>query len=97
MKNIRVSKNIIPVSEFKARAAEWLRRLGDRSEPLIITQNGKAAAVVLSPAAFDELTDRHRFIEAVEEGLADAEAGRITTHDTLVAEIHRRYDAVDDE
>ncbi|NOZ86588.1 MAG: type II toxin-antitoxin system Phd/YefM family antitoxin, partial [Deltaproteobacteria bacterium] len=46
---MRVSENIIPVSEFKARAAEWLRRLAESSEPLVITQNGKAAGVLLSP------------------------------------------------
>jgi len=49
-------------------------------QPLIITQNGKAAGVLLSPAAFDELTERARLAAAVEEGLADSLAGRVTDH-----------------
>ena len=91
MKNLRVSESIIPVSEFKARAAEWLRRLGASSEPLVITQNGKAAAVLLSPAAYDELTERFRFVMAIEEGIDDVEAGRVTSHAQLVAEARERY------
>ena len=91
MQNIRVSENIIPVSEFKTRAAEWLRRLGETSEPLVITQNGKAAAVVLSPSVYDEMTERFSFMMAVERGLADIEAGRVTSHQEVVAEMSRRF------
>lgn len=97
MRTFRVSENIVPVSDFKAKAADWLRRLGESSEPVIITQNGKAAAVVLSPAAYDELTERFRFMEAVEQGLADVEAGRVTPHEEVVAEMRRRFGGGADE
>lgn len=97
MRAFRFSENIVPVSDFKARAADWLRRLGEGSEPVIITQNGKAAAVVLSPAAYDALTERFRFMEAVERGLIDVEAGRVTPHDKVVAEMRRRFGGGADE
>ncbi|MDY0001998.1 MAG: type II toxin-antitoxin system Phd/YefM family antitoxin [Polyangia bacterium] len=97
MRAFRVSENIVPVSDFKAKAADWLRRLGESSEPVIITQNGKAAAVVLSPAAYDELTERFRFMEAVELGLADVEAGRVTPHEEVVAKMRRRFGGSADE
>ena len=97
MRAFRVSENIVPVSDFKAKAADWLRRLGESSEPVIITQNGKAAAVVLSPAAYDELTERFRFMEAVERGLADVEAGRVTPHEEVVVEMRRHFGEGADE
>ena len=97
MRPLRVSENIVPVSDFKAGAADWLRRLAESSEPVVITQNGKAAAVLLSPAAYDELTERYRFVSSVEQGLADVEAGRSTPHAELVAEMHRRFAGSDDE
>jgi prevent-host-death family protein len=37
----------------------------------MITQNGKAAGVLLSPAQFDELSERAKFVASVDEGLAD--------------------------
>ncbi len=97
MRNIRVSENIIPVSEFKARTAEWLRRLSGSSDPLVITQNGKAAGVLLSPTAYDEFTERFRFMKAVEQGLSDVNGGRVTPHTDVVAEMHRRFGGSDDE
>ena len=91
MRPLRVSDNIVPVSDFKARAAEWLRRLAESGEPVVITQNGKAAGVLLSPSAFDDLTENLRFIRAVEEGLADVEAGNVTSHDEVVLEMRRHF------
>lgn len=91
MQPIRVSSDIISVSEFKAKASDLLKKLKTSRQPLIITQNGKAAGVVLSPAAFDELTERTRFLTAVEEGLADAEAGRLHDHAAVAAEMREVY------
>ncbi len=50
------SPSFIPVSEFKARAADRLRKLGETGDPLVVTLNGRPAAAPLSPQAFDELT-----------------------------------------
>jgi prevent-host-death family protein len=96
MRTLRVSENIVPVSDFKAKAADWLRRLDETSEPVVITQNGRAAGVLLSPSAYDELTERYRFVNAVEQGLADADAGRVIPHAEVVAEMRRRFGGGDD-
>lgn len=81
------------MSEFKAQAAELLRRVAVTGQPLVITQNGKPAGVLLSPAAFDELAERAQFMAAVAEGLADSEAGRVTDQATVAAEMKGRYRA----
>ncbi|MBZ4417801.1 type II toxin-antitoxin system Phd/YefM family antitoxin [Myxococcus sp. RHSTA-1-4] len=91
MRSLRVSEDIVPISDFKAQASEWLRRLGESGQPLVITQNGKPAGVLLSPESFDELTEKIRFIGSIEEGLEDARAGRVHTHDDVVSEMKKRY------
>jgi antitoxin YefM len=96
MGELKVSEDIVPMSEFKARAKEWLGRVARSDAPVIITQNGRAAGVLLSPKAYDLLTERGRFVAAVEEGLADAEAGRVIPHEEVVAELAVRFgDATD--
>lgn len=92
MKPVRISENFVPVSEFKAQAAEWLRKLSEGGAPLVVTQNGRPAGVVLSPEAYDELTDRARFVAAVTEGLADAEAGRVHSDDAVSKRMNARFD-----
>jgi prevent-host-death family protein len=90
MRAVRVSEDIVPVSDFKAQAAEWLKRVAETGQPLIITQNGKAAAVLLSPAQFDALSERARFASAIEAGLADSEAGRVRPHAEVAAAMMKR-------
>jgi prevent-host-death family protein len=90
MKPVRISEDIVPVSDFKAHAADWLRRVSDTGQPIVITQNGKAAGVLLSPAHFDELTEQARFMKAVDAGLADSEAGRVHSQAQVVAHMKRR-------
>ena len=90
MRSVRISQDIIPVSDFKAQAADWLRRVAETDQPLVITQNGKAAGVLLSPAEFDRLSERARFVAAVNEGLADADAGRLRDHEEVVARMRAR-------
>ena len=90
MKPLRVSQDIVPIGAFKTRAAHWLRRLAETGEPVVITQNGRPAAVVLSPAVFDRAQERERFLESVAAGLADAEAGRLVDTATLPRRIGTR-------
>ncbi len=77
MKPMRVSDGIVPIGEFKAQAARWLRRLADRNQAVVITQNGRPAGVLISPVDFDRLQERQRFLESIAAGLADVEAGRL--------------------
>ena len=93
MDSLRVSEDIVPLSDFKARAAEWLKKAAATGAPIVITQNGRAAAVLLSPREFDALMERCRFAGAVTEGLADLDAGRVIDHTAMVAEMKARYGA----
>ncbi len=46
--------NIIPVSDLRQDAAKVLKQLKDSKEPLIITQRGRAAAVMQSVETFEQ-------------------------------------------
>lgn len=80
VRDINVSEGIVPLGEFKTKASKIIRDLAGSDEPLVITQNGRPAAVLMSPSAFQELRDRHEFVQSVAEGLADSEAGRVADH-----------------
>ena len=91
MEYVRVAEDIVPLSEFKAHASQLLEKASRPGAPIVSTQNGRAAAVLVSPAEYDALTEKVRFAAAVAEGLADAEAGRSTDHLSMVAEMKARY------
>ena len=87
MKRIQVAEDIVPLAKFKARASEVFRQLRREQRPVVITQNGKPAGVLVSPEEFDRLQEHDRFLEAVREGLADSEQGRLTDDEELTAEL----------
>lgn len=87
----RLSESFVPISDFKAQAADWLRKIAETGDPVVVTQNGRPAGVLLSPRAFDELTERARFVSAVTEGLADVEGGRVHPHASVVARLQERF------
>ena len=79
MKEVQISDGIVPLGEFKAQAAKLLKRIGESGQPMVITQNGRPAGVLLSPREYDRIQERQRFLESIAAGLADAESGRTMT------------------
>ncbi len=90
MKPIQVSQDILPLGEFKTHASKALLRVRETQRPIVITQNGKPAGVLLSPEEFDRLTEQERFVTAVRDGLADSAAGRVIDDDELESELERQ-------
>lgn len=90
MNKINVSNDIIPLGEFKTGLSKYLKDIQSKRQHLIITQNGKPAGVLLSPAEYDELVYNNLFIESINRGLSDAESGNILSTDKLKKELTRR-------
>lgn len=94
---LKISEDIVPVSDFKAQASDWLRKIARTGKPLVITQNGKAAGVLLSPAAFDALTERQVFLTAIQDALEDEAAGRTYSTEEASDYVERRIVATEAE
>jgi prevent-host-death family protein len=73
---LMLTRDIIGIGEFKAHASAYIRRLRKTPGPLVITQHGRPAAVIMSPAEYDQSGYDQYFRAKVEEGLADLRAGR---------------------
>jgi len=87
MRTILVSKDIVPVGEFKSNLAKYLKEIQDNHNSLVITQNGKPAGVLISPKEFDELRQTKLFIDSISRGLSDLDKGDILTTKQLRSEL----------
>ena len=83
MRTLRTNEDVVPAKEFKAKLSSWLRHVAKNRRPVLIALNGKPAGVLLDPRDFDEAQERSRFIEAVQKGLEDADAGRFVSEEEL--------------
>ena len=80
MKNLRISDGVIPLGEFKTHAARYLKELDG---PVVITQNGRPAGVLLAPIEYDRIREQQSFLESIAAGMADAQVGRVMDEDSL--------------
>ncbi|MCX7014860.1 MAG: type II toxin-antitoxin system Phd/YefM family antitoxin [Candidatus Sumerlaeota bacterium] len=87
MKPIQLATDVVSVGELKVQAARLFKRIHQDRRPIVITQHGKPAAVLLAPEDYDRLAEQTRFIEAVRQGLSDSEAGRVIADSELDADI----------
>jgi prevent-host-death family protein len=69
---MRYSTQIKPISYVKAHAAELLDRITEEREPIIITQNGEARAVLVDVASYEQMIDETQALLKV-LALADKE------------------------
>jgi PHD/YefM family antitoxin component YafN of YafNO toxin-antitoxin module len=90
MKTLSIKNDIVPIAEFKTSLSKWFKNLQGAGHPVIITQNGKPAGVLLSPDDYDELVYRKSFLDSVGRGIADAESGRTHTTKELRAALASR-------
>ena len=88
---LQVADDIVPIGELKTHLSEKIRELRGRRRPLVVTQNGKAAAVMLAPEEFDRLATQARFVAAVQDGLADLDAGRVISDEDLGRRLDARF------
>ena len=80
--SFQVSEDIIPIAELKANLSDVVRSL-DRRRPLVITLNGKPAAVIMSPKEYDRILYRERVLAKINEGLRDVAEGRTYSHEEV--------------
>ena len=87
MNSIRISSDIIPIGELKKRLSQCLKSIRSTGHPLIITQNGRPAGVLISPAEYDELVQKKAFIESVSRGLSDIDSDNVYSTKELKEEL----------
>lgn len=87
---MRYSSQVKPISYLKANAAEVLTQLAEQREPLVITQNGEAKAVLQDVASFEETQETLALLKILALGQQDVEEGRIKPAAEVVARLRAK-------
>jgi prevent-host-death family protein len=74
---MKYSTQIRPISYLKANAAEVVRELAASREPLVITQNGEATAVIQDVASYEETQETMALLKILALGNKQVEEGRL--------------------
>ena len=87
---MKLSSRIRPISYLKAHAAEIVRTLGERGEPVIITQNGEAKVVIQDIDSYEETQETVALLKILALGSRQVEAGRVQPAADVVARLRRK-------
>ena len=74
---MKYSEQIKPVSYLKANTAEILRRMAERRESLVITQNGVAKAVIQDIASYEQTQETMALLKILALGNRQIEEGKV--------------------
>ena len=82
------------MTTFRNHSAEIMRHLKDTKRPVVLTVNGKAAAVVLDAEAYQQLANlaaKANAAEGIRQGLEDLRKGRTRAAREVLDEIRADY------
>ncbi len=78
--------NIVPVSDLRQDAAKVIKQVKDSKEPIVITQRGRAAVVMLSVEAFEQTERDIELLRLLAKGEREIEAGEGHDLDSVLSE-----------
>jgi len=77
---------IIPITDLRQDAAGVLKRIRSRKQPLIVTQRGRAAAVLLSIEAYERSEQERQLLRMLARGEREIKAGAGHDLESVLAE-----------
>ena len=77
---------VVPITDLRQDAAAVLRRVRGRMQPLIITQRGRATAVMLSLTAYERGEHERQILLLLARGEREIAAGKGHDLDAVLAE-----------
>jgi len=80
MFRIQLDKDIQPLSEFRSKVAFYFDRVKKTKRPLIITQNGKSAAILLDVSEYESMIDKIEVLEDIKLAEAQISKGLEISH-----------------
>ncbi|AGF78771.1 prevent-host-death family protein [Desulfocapsa sulfexigens DSM 10523] len=80
MQRLRVDQDIRSMSEFRAGIASFLKQVHDTKRPLIITQHGKGAAVLLDVGEYEAMQEKIELLSDVQKAISQIENGEGVAH-----------------
>ncbi|MBW1783981.1 MAG: type II toxin-antitoxin system Phd/YefM family antitoxin [Deltaproteobacteria bacterium] len=78
--------NILPVSDLRQDAAKVLKKLRETKEPIVITQRGRAAAVMMGVEAYEKSEHDKELLHLLARGDREIEIGEGYDLDSVLAD-----------
>ena len=90
-RRVKLTTDVKPVSEFRANAAGLIEQVRTSRRPLVLTQRGHSAAVVLDVSEYERMVEEIELLSDVRTAMQQLEAGDGVSNRDAKAELRRRF------
>lgn len=80
MSRWRLVQDVRPITEFRANASAFVDQVQTTGRPLLLTQHGRSAAILLDVAAYEKLLDELALLRDVHTAEEQIARGKATPH-----------------
>jgi prevent-host-death family protein len=88
---MRFTHDIQPLSAFLANAAAFVRQVRQTRRPLVLTQHGRSAAVLLDVEEYERLVERAELFDDLAAAEREMERGDVIEHEAAKAQLLDRF------
>lgn len=89
----KLSRDIQPLSEFRANTAKFVRHVQETGRPLVLTQHGRGAAVLLDIERYEHLVERAELAEDIRVAEGQLDRGESVAHASAKKQVLKRLRA----
>jgi len=92
MQRLNYARDIQPLSTFRKKASALIDELQRTHRPLILTRNGRSAAVLIDPVEFERIMERLDLLEDIQAARGQAHRGETVPHSEAMDYLTERLD-----
>jgi prevent-host-death family protein len=92
MTRVKPSEDIQPLSTFRANAASLVQQVRETKRPLVLTQHGRSAAVVLDVEEYEAMVEQIELLRDVRQAEYQLDSGQGIDSETAEAHLRGRLE-----
>ena len=97
MQRINYARDIQPLSVFRKKASALIDELQKSRRPLVLTRNGRSAAVIVDVEEFERIMERLELLEDIQTARGQARRGETVPHEEAMSYLTERLENSTDE
>ncbi len=87
---MQLSQAIKPISFLKAKTADVINSVNENRQPIIITQNGEAKAIIQDMKSYESLRNSLSLLKLIVLSEDDIQKGDVTSQDEMFEKLEKK-------
>lgn len=92
MSRVRVDEDILPLSEFRAGVATFVKQIHETRRTMVLTQRGRGVVVLVGVQEYERMQDRLELLEQIYKAEEQIASGEGISHENAKSRVLGRLE-----